>query len=137
MKAIILPALVSLVPVLTPGCQVADGPASSVPPPPASSVLETDTLIARPGYTGKVIGASVTRSSPGPDGDLQVIHVNVPVDPDRVDRVQVVSESGETLKQKRVAEIIRNYETDNVGITIYLSKDKDWRFKLRLIDNAE
>lgn len=105
-----------------------------VPAPPNSS-LETDTLKAKTGYKGKILGASVEESKIGPAGEVQIIEINVPIDPDQVDRVQVVSPTGETIKQQRAAEIMRNYESDNVGVTIFLSKDKNWEFKLRLIDN--
>ena len=106
-------------------------------PPPPVTVLETDTLQAKPGHTGKLLGASVETSKSDPGSDQQIIEINVPVNPDQVDEVQVISESGETIKQKRAAEIIRNYESDNVGITIFLSKEKNMSFKLRLIDNIE
>lgn len=120
---------------------VACGTAKHAPPDqltaPPRMVLETDVLTARPGYTGKILGAEVLASEPDPLGQEQIIEINVPVDPDKVDRIEVISPSGETIKQRRTAEILRNYENDNVGITLYLSKEKNWSFKLKLIDNME
>lgn len=106
-----------------------------IPAPPNTS-LETDTLKAKPGYKGKILGASVEESKMGPAGEVQIIQINLPVDPNQVDEVQVISPTGETVKQRRAAEIMRNYESDNVGVTIFLSKDKNWEFKLKLIDNT-
>ena len=104
--------------------------------PPRIS-LETDLLTARPGYTGKILGAEVLASVPDSLGEEQIIEINVPVDPDKVDSVEVISPTGETIKQRRTAEILRNYENDNVGITLFLSPEKNWSFKLKLIDNKE
>jgi len=106
-----------------------------IPAPPNTS-LDTDILKARPGYKGKILGASVEESKIGPAGEIQAIKINLPIDPDQVDKVEVISPTGETIKQRRAAEILRNYESDNVGVTIFLSKDKNWEFKLRLIDNT-
>ena len=104
---------------------------------PPRMALQTDLLTARPGYTGKILGAEVLASEPGPLGEEQIIKINVPVDPEQVDRIEVISPSGETIKQRRTAEILRNYENDNVGITLYLSREKNWSFKLKLIDSNE
>lgn len=126
--------------VLTTACSSArKNPFPNPVPPPPNTILETDTLVAKPGYTGKLLGASVADSTIDPDGEQQIIEINVPIDPDQidVDQVEVISPSGETLKQKKNAEIMRNYESDNVGITIFMSKEKNLSFKLRLIDNSE
>ena len=104
---------------------------------PPRMAMETDLLTATPGYTGKILGAEVLASESGPLGEEQIIEINVPIDPDQVDRVEVISATGETIKQRRTAEILRNYENDNVGITLFLSREKNWRFKLKLIDNKE
>lgn len=104
--------------------------------PPPNSFLETDLLESRPGFTGNVLGARVVESKIGPEGQQQIVNIELPVDPEKVDQVQVISESGQTLEQKRTAEILRNYENDNVGVIIYLSRQKNLSFRLRLIDNT-
>lgn len=126
--------------VLTTACSsTSKNPFPNPVPPPPNIILETDTLEAKPGYTGKILGAIVKDSTIGPYGEQQIIEINVPVDPDQIDidQVRVISPSGETLKQIKNAEIMRNYETDNVGITIFISKEKNMSFKLRLIDKSE
>lgn len=136
MKNSQISALVPVVLLLT-ACGTADKAEENRLAVPPRMTLETDVLTARPGYTGKILGAEVLASEPGPLGEEQVIEINVPVDPDQVDRIEVVTPSGETIKQRRTAEILRNYETDNVGITLFLSREQNWRFKLKLIDNNE
>ena len=122
--------------LVLPSCSTGKKLSSDPIPAPPNTSLETDTLKAKTGYKGKILGASIEESKIGPAGELQIIEINVPVNPEQVDKVQVVSPTGEIIKQRRAAEIIRNYENDNVGVTIFLSKDKNWEFKLRLIDNT-
>ena len=119
------------------GCSTGKKSSKDQIPAPPNTSLDTDTLSAKSGYKGRILGASIKESKIGPAGELQIIEINVPIDPDQVDNVEVISTTGETIKQRRAAEIIRNYESDNVGVTIFLSKDKNWEFKLRLIDNTQ
>ena len=101
---------------------------------PSTSVIETGFLEARPGYTGNVLGAEVEKVTIDEAQQSQIIEINLPIDPDEVDRVQVISVSGKPIPQDKTAQIIRDYENDNVGIKLYLPKKKDWVFKLKLVD---
>lgn len=104
-------------------------------PPPEIRVLESGQLEAIPGFRGGVIGAEVIDAEI--IDDQHIIEINLPIDPDRVDQVHVVSPSGEKLKQSREAEILRDYENDNVGLKIFLPRQKNLGFRLRLIDNSD
>lgn len=64
------------------------------------------------------------------------IDIHIPFDPDKVDRIQIVTESGRVLKNNRIAEVIKDYENDSISIKFYLPKQKKWVFKVRLIDDA-
>jgi len=50
--------------------------------------------------------------------------VHIPYDPDKIDRIQVVTESGKLLKRDRIAEVLKDYENDNIGMKFYLPKKK-------------
>ena len=105
--------------------------------PPVVTELNTGYLKATPGYRGDVLGAEIESISIISGGEQQSIKVNVPINPDLVDRVEVISTSGQTVKQNQKAEILRDYETNNVGIKLFLPKRKDLSFRLRLIDVPE
>ncbi len=109
----------------------------AVPTPPGITTLDTGYLEATPGYTGSVLGAEVIGVSDLSAEELQIIEVSIPVDPDQVDEVRIISPSGSTLKQQRQAEILRDYENNNVGIKLYLPQQQKWGFKLKLIDKPE
>ena len=101
---------------------------------PSSSEIESGFLEARPGYTGNVLGAEVEKVTIDEAQQSQIIEINLPIDPDEVDRIQVLSVSGKPIPQDKTAQIVRDYENDNVGIKLYLPMKKDWVFKLKLID---
>jgi hypothetical protein len=103
-------------------------------PPPEITIIESGQLEAIPGFRGAVLGAEVIDAEVS--GDQQIIQINLPIDPDRVDQVRVVSPSGEKLKQSREAEILRDYENDNVGLKIFLPRQKTLGFRLKLIDDS-
>ncbi len=109
----------------------------AAPPPPDITTLDTGYLETTPGYTGSVLGAEIIGVSDSTAEELQIIEVSIPVDPDQVDEVRIISPSGSTLKQERQAEILRDYENNNVGIKLYLPKQQKWGFKLKLIDTPE
>jgi hypothetical protein len=104
-------------------------------PPQRIKVLESDYLEATPGYRGNVLGAEIVDTEVG--ADQQTIEINLPIDPDQVDQVRVVSPTGESLKQYREPEILRDYENNKVGVKIFLPRQKNLGFRLRLIDNVE
>ena len=99
--------------------------------------LQTGYLQNKAGYVGDVMGAEVISIKELPDQELQVIEIHVPIDPNRVDKVQAISNSGELIKQDRTAEILKNYENNDVGLKLYFPKQKNWTFKLKLIDEVK
>jgi hypothetical protein len=99
------------------------------------SHVDTGNLEATPGHTGNQLGAQVIRSET--NGDEQTVEIEVPIDPDRVDQVEVISTSGDSVVLTRPARIRQNYENDNVGISVKVPKTENLGFRLRLIDNTE
>jgi hypothetical protein len=109
-------------------------------PPPGAELneggsLDTGLLESTVGHKGDRPGAEVVNSENF--GELQSIEINVPVDPDSVDEVQVLDESGEPLPMSREATTVHNYETNNVGISGQLSNSENTGFRLQLIDKPE
>ena len=107
---------------------------NALPPPPDVTALDTGYLETTPGYTGDVLGAKIIGVSEISEEELLMIEVSVPVDPDQVDEVRIISPSGKSLKQEKQAEILRDYENNNVGIKLFLPNQQKWDFKLKLID---
>jgi hypothetical protein len=61
----------------------------------------------------------------------------VPISPDRVDSVKLVTPSGHPVKLNQPLEMPRDHENDKVGITLNLSKRNSLGFIIRLIDLPE
>jgi hypothetical protein len=126
-----------LVALVSQGCARVHTPGNYPSPPGTSSSgmssLDTGLLEPNVGFKGDRLGAEVVNAEIS--GELQSIEINVPIEPDAVDRIQVMTQSGELLPLSRQATIVRNYETNNVGITIQLPKSENLRFRLKLIDD--
>jgi hypothetical protein len=103
--------------------------------PMESGSLDTGQLEATAGHKGDKIGAVVVNSEL--DGEEKVVEIRVPIDPDLVDQVQVMTLDGETVNQSREARIIHNYETNNVGIWIRVPSRENVGFRLKLIDQSD
>jgi len=137
------PGVAVLYLLLIQGCAVGTG--SSITssesqnnlPPSMATGLDTGYLQATPGFKGDVIGAEVESVKTSPDGQFDTIEVSVPVDPQQVDQVQVITGSGKIVKQPTAVEVIRDYENNKVEIRFLLSKQKNFGFKLKLIDLAD
>lgn len=95
------------------------------------------TLEAVPGFTGDKLGIEVEQVTPVEGGKLQAIDLNLPMEPVMVDRVEVLTPEGKLIEQQREAEIVPETDERGVGLRIYLSKRKNWEFRLRLIDLPE
>ena len=109
-------------------------------PPPGADLneggsLDSGLLEPTVGHRDDKLGAEVVSSEDF--GELQSIEIDVPIDPDSVDQVQILDESGEPLPMSREATIVHNYETNNVGISIQLPKSESTGFRLKLIDDPE
>ncbi len=105
--------------------------------PILTTIAETAYLRAKEGYIGSQLGAEVKEVSVEEEAEIRFIEVQIPFDPDKVDRIQIVTESGRLLKRDRIAEVIKDYENDNIGIKFYLPKQKNWVFKIKLIDDND
>lgn len=126
--------------VLLQACASGMEPRSTYSPPPGSAPVEdgavdTGPLEATPGYREDELGAEIIRYE---DRDeYQIIELKVPIEPDQVDQVEVMTPSGEMIPQSRQAQIVHDYETDNVGIKIHVPKSENMGFRLKLIDHAD
>lgn len=98
-------------------------------------VYRTGVLKAEPGHIGDVYGAEVGRISILPDDVVQAIEITLPIEPHRVDQVEVVSTSGNPVEQVQAPEITPGDKGDNTRVKIFLPKREKWQFRLRLIDN--
>lgn len=113
--------------------QSSDAPPPPVAAPTQAGVVVSDELRFERGHRGNKLGAEVIGTEVY--GDQQIVEVRIPLPPDEVDQVQVLSPSGEPLKMSRETEIIRNYEINNVGIRFQTPKTGNLTFRLKLIDN--
>jgi hypothetical protein len=126
--------------LLLQGCAGSMEPRSTYKPPAGAAPtekgsLDTGQLEPTVGYKGDQLGAEVVSTEVL--GDTQTIEINVPIQPDLVDQVQVLSESGEEIPLSRDAQIIHNYETNNVGIIIRVPTEEKVGIRFRLIDHAD
>jgi hypothetical protein len=129
-----------LIGLLLQGCAGSMEPRSTYIPPPGaapteSGSLDTGKLEPTVGYKEDQLGAEVVNTEVL--GDMRSVEINVPIQPDLVDQVQVLTESGELIPLSRDAQIIHNYETNNVGITIRVPTDEKMGIRFRLIDHAD
>ena len=100
-------------------------------------INETTSLKAVEGYIGDQLGAEVKEVIIDRKNGGRVIEVHIPVDPEKADEIQVITESGNVLKKDKIEQVIKDYENNNVGVKFYLPKQKNWVFKIRLIDNSD
>ena len=115
-------------------------PESNYTPPRGSAPLEeksvdTGQLEATPGHREDTLGTEIIRYEKY--DEYQTIELNVPIEPDEVDQVEVMTPSGEVIPQSRQAQIVHDYETNNVGIKLHLPNTENTGFRLKLIDHAE
>lgn len=129
-----------LVLLLLSGCASQLEPSSTYRPPPGAALHEiddVDTGELKPtvGHEGDQVGAKVIGTRQ--EGDEQVVDIEVPVDPDSVDRVEVYSTGSDSVVLTREAQIIQNYETNNVGISVRVPNSENLGFRLKLIDHPD
>ncbi len=122
------------------GCATSLEPKGGYTPPRGAApmenkAVETGELKAEPGAKGDKIGAEIVNTESL--GDLQSIEIKVPAKAGEVDEVQVIDSSGQQYRLTREAEIIQNYENNDVGIKIEVPNSKNMGFRLRLIDHPD
>ncbi len=103
-------------------------------PPPEAPTLETGILQGVDGYKGDLLGAEVVSINQGENDAFEVIELSVPIDPEVVDQVTVVSPSGQLLEIDEPIEISPNWKKSSVGIILTLPKKKKPGFIIKLID---
>jgi hypothetical protein len=103
--------------------------------PMENSAIDTGQLESTVGNKGDRLGAEVMSTEV--IGDEQLIEIRVPIDPDLVDQVYVMTPEGGMVKQSRGAQIIQNYENNNVGIWIRVPTKEKTGFRLKLIDESD
>ena len=132
--------LLFLAGLLLQGCASSMEPRSSYTPPPGAaptenSSLDTGQLEPTVGHKGDQLGAEVI--SADDSGELRSLEINVPIQPDLVDQVQVLTSEGEPMPLSREAQIVHDYETNNVGISVQVPKSENMGFRLKLIDHPD
>ena len=103
-------------------------------PPPDAPTLETGILQRIDGYKGDLLGAEVVSINPAENKALEVIKLNVPIDPEVVDQITVVGPSGQLLELDEPIEISPNPDGSSVGIILTLPKKNRPGFIIKLID---
>ena len=126
--------------LLLQGCASNMEPRSRYTPPPGAapmenSSLDTGQLEPTVGHKGDQLGAEII--SADDSGELRSVEINVPIQPDLVDQVQVLTSQGEPMPLSREARIVHNYETNNVGISVQVPKSENLGFRLKLIDHPD
>ncbi len=109
---------------------------AAAPPPPLSEI-ESGDLRAEPGYTGERIGVRILGVTDLPEEELQAIDLDVPLDAERIDRIEIFSPGGRPIEQSKDAEIRPLPDPDNTGIRIYLPKRNGLEFRIKLIDDPD
>lgn len=62
------------------------------------------------------------------------LHIVVPVDPDKVDMVEIYDKSGNEISQLSQPGILKDYEDIRVGLNLHLNKKSGFEFRVCLID---
>ena len=125
------------------GCAFSNSDSQIVPaiPPPAMHSLElvpdqifqeTGYLADQQGFIGDQIGATVDSVVIDELTQIKTISISVPVDPNTVDKLEVVDRNNRPITHLGEPKIIRDYENNNVGVKLYVSPKRNFEFKLKL-----
>lgn len=111
-------------------------------PAQQDEVLKTDWMELVKGYRGKTVGAEVREVKENGEDGTRTIILAIPkeaiADPDEIEEVVVVGrkpEEPEPLLDVRI-EWLDDYDNDNYGLKIYLSKDSNWPIRLYMSSEA-
>lgn len=106
--------------------------------PHLTIVAETGYLELEQGFVGDKLGAEIERISVDETEQFQIIDIRIPLEnPESVNQVRVIGPSGKTIPQIKPAKISRNHEDNNVGVKLFLSRNKNWVFKVKLVENSQ
>lgn len=98
----------------------------------AVSFIETSVVKAEEGAVGQIIGVQVTDVEIIEKDVTRLVKVNIPVDPEKYYKIEIIDAAGKTLEQNKISKLINDYENDNIGVKFYLNKKKNWTFKIKL-----
>lgn len=106
------------------------------PPEP----LETDWLELVKGYRGGAVGAELREIEEQQDGGARKVVIAIPrtaiEHPDAIEEVVVVGKKPEKREPLDISyEWLDNYDEDNYGLVIRLSKDTQWPIRLYMRSN--
>lgn len=129
-----------LICLLLQACSSQMQPKSTYRPPAGSapvekSSLDTGQMVTTVGHKDDEIGAEIISSEVIDDEEL--VEIRVPIDPDLVDQVQVMTPEGDAVNLSREARIVQDYETNNVGIWLRVPTEEKAGFRLKLIDHSD
>lgn len=109
----------------------------SEPTPQLTIVAETGYLELEQGFVGDKLGAEIESIAVDEAGEFQTININIPVEnPGDINQVLVIGPAGNTVPQLKPAKISRDYSSNDVGVKLFLSKKKNWVFKVKLVDDS-
>ncbi len=92
----------------------------------------TGVLINEPGHVGDELGAVVRDSYLSEDGAQQVIEVEIPVEPASVHGIEVLEADSPAPKPAASVEVDPDYDSNKVGVRVYLTPGRRLEFRLRL-----
>lgn len=105
--------------------------------PQPTTVTETGYLELEQGFVGDKLGAEIERITVDETDQFQVIDIKIPFEnPNAVDYIQVIGPAGKTIPQFKPAKISRDHEANNVGVKLFLSKNRNWVFKVKLVEDS-
>ncbi len=93
--------------------------------------VTTGLLKSEEGFVGDELGAEITDLDLLDDGPMR-LKLTLPalaIDPERV---EVIDGDGRPLRQVRKAKIEADYDNDRVGVVLYLNRNPNVEFRVRL-----
>ena len=105
--------------------------------PVKTEALQSDWLELVKGYRGKTVGAELVEIEDGDTAGMQKVTLAIPKtaisDPDVIEEVVVVGKMPEQREPLDISyEWLDDYDSDNYGLVIRLSKDTQWPIRLYL-----
>ena len=111
--------------------------AESTQPATAAGEVTSGNLEARPGYIGSILGVQIEKVLDSEYPESKVIELSVPMAPEWVGGVQVLTPEGALIPQPRDVGMSRNPENNRLQMKIHLPKNKELGFRLKLISETD